>query len=93
VLDFNLQILDLTTDDPHLQTVPQQIGVKKTKIVGILLLIPFFFLEFFKNNFIQELNRQCNSSSCAVFVLAFANENRSKYYSSFWVESIPIFGG
>jgi len=23
--------------------------------------------------------------------LAFANEKRTKYYTSFWVESIPIF--
>jgi hypothetical protein len=23
--------------------------------------------------------------------IAFANPNRSKYYTSFWVESVPIF--
>jgi hypothetical protein len=23
----------------------------------------------------------------------YANENRSRYYASFWVESIPVFGG
>jgi hypothetical protein len=49
-LDSCFEILDLTTDDPHLQTVPQRIGVKKTKIVGLSLLLPFYFLEFLKNN-------------------------------------------
>jgi hypothetical protein len=44
----------LANDDPHLHTVPQQIGVSKTKIVGLLLLLPFYFLEFFKTNFIEE---------------------------------------
>lgn len=92
VLILVFEILDLTTDDPHLQTVPQRIGVKKTKIVGLSLLLPFYFLEFLKNNFIEE---QLIVNGVLVFILAlflaFANENRSKYYSSFWVESIPIF--
>jgi hypothetical protein len=43
----------LANDDPHLHTVPQQIGVRD-KIVGLLLLLPFYFLEFFKTNFIEE---------------------------------------
>jgi hypothetical protein len=96
ILIFNLilvfEILDMPNDDPHLQTVPQQIGVNKTKIVGMLLLIPFYFLEFLKNNFIQEqlLVNAILVVMLALF-LAFANEKRSKYYSSFWVESIPLF--
>ena len=92
VLILIFEIIDMPHDDPHLQTVPQQIGVSKTKIVGVLLLIPFYFLELLKNNFIQE---QLIVNAILVVVLclflAFANENRSKYYSSFWVESIPIF--
>ena len=43
----NFEIIDLSNDDPHLKTVPQQIGVKRTKIVGLLLLLPFYLLEFF----------------------------------------------
>jgi hypothetical protein len=42
-VDSNFEILDLANDDPHLHTVPQQIGVSKTKIVGLLLLLPFYF--------------------------------------------------
>ncbi|WPR72676.1 hypothetical protein SLW70_05975 [Flavobacterium sp. NG2] len=95
VLVFNLilvfEIIDLTNDDPHLKTVPQQIGVKQTKILGLLLLLPFYFLEFLKTNFIQK---QLVVNLILVVLLAlflvFANEKRSKYYSSFWVESIPI---
>ncbi|WP_418262074.1 hypothetical protein [Flavobacterium faecale] len=95
VLVFNLilvfEIIDLTKDDPHLKTVPQQIGVKRTKILGLLLLLPFYFLEFLKTNFIQK---QLVVNVILVVLLAlfliFANEKRSKYYSSFWVESIPI---
>lgn len=96
ILVFNLilvfEIIDLSNDDPHLQTVPQQIGVKNTKMVGLLLLIPFYALEFLKDHFVQE---QLIVNALLVLVLAlflaFANEKRSKYYTSFWVESIPIF--
>lgn len=95
ILVFNLilvfEIIDLANDDPHLKTVPQQIGVKKTKVLGLLLLFPFYFLELLKNNFIEKqlLVNLILVVLLALF-LAFANEKRSKYYSVFWVESIPI---
>jgi len=95
ILVFNLilvfEIIDLNTDDPHLKTVPQQIGVKRTKYLGLLLLIPFYFLEFLKNNFVEKqlLVNLILVVMLAAFLL-LSNENRSKYYSSFWVESIPI---
>lgn len=92
VLILIFEILDLANDDPHLKTVPQQIGVRRTKIIGLLLLLPFYFLELLKNNFIKE---QLIVNGVLVLALSlflvFANETRSKYYTSFWVESIPIF--
>ncbi|HJS00392.1 MAG TPA: hypothetical protein VJ780_05610 [Flavobacterium sp.] len=95
ILIFDLvlifEIIDLANDDPHLKTVPQQIGVKRTKILGLFLLIPFYFLEFFKNNFIEK---QLIINLILVVMLSlfliFSNTNRSRYYTSFWVESIPI---
>jgi hypothetical protein len=92
VLILIFEILDLANDDPHLKTVPQQIGVSRTKIVGLLLLLPFYFLELLKNNFIVE-QLIVNGVLFVVLslFLAFANENRSRYFTSFWVESIPIF--
>ena len=92
VLILIFEILDLANDDPHLQTVPQQIGVKRTKIVGLLLMLPFYFLEFLKTNFIQKqlIVNVVLVVAISLFLL-FANEKRSKYYTSFWVESIPIF--
>jgi hypothetical protein len=92
VLILIFEILDLANDDPHLQTVPQQIGVRKTKMVGLSLLFPFYFLEFLKTNFIVE---QLIVNLVLVLALSlfliFANEKRSAYYTSFWVESIPVF--
>lgn len=91
VLILIFEIIDLAKDDPHLQTVPQQIGVKQTKKLGFLLLALFFGLNFF--SFIDDANFEYSSFIIAIvtaFFLAFAKENRSKYYTSFWVESVPI---
>ena len=51
VLILIFEIIDLQVDDPNLKTVPQQIGVKRTKIVGIVLLLVFMLLGFFQTNF------------------------------------------
>lgn len=91
VLVLVFEIIDLANDDPHLKTVPQQIGVRRTKLLGLLLLLPFYLLEFLKSNF-DESQLVVNLLLVIMIslFLLFANEKRSKYYTSFWVESIPI---
>jgi len=92
VLILVFEIIDLANDDPHLQTVPQTIGVKKTKLLGFLLLIPFWFLEVFISTFnIHDAIINLIMVTMLMLFIAFANPNRSKYYTSFWVESVPIF--
>ncbi|MFY0483484.1 hypothetical protein ACI6PS_12845 [Flavobacterium sp. PLA-1-15] len=92
ILILIFEIIDLRTDDPALETVPQKIGVRKTKTLGILLLFPLYFLEFLKTT--VDAN-QLLINAILVIVTAmfmiFANEKRSKYYTSFWVETIPVF--
>lgn len=86
------EIIDLKKDDPLLGTMPQKIGVKKTKIVGILLLIPLYFLEFLKSQIdVNQLSINAVLVVTTSLFMIFAHENRSKYYTSFWVESIPMF--
>lgn len=93
VLILIFEILDLANDDPHLQTVPQQIGVKRTKNLGYFLLMIFCVLEFFNSNFNSNIDHLFLVVVIAIITalfLAFANEKRSKYYTSFWAESVPI---
>ena len=89
VLILIFEIVDLKDDDPLLQTVPQQIGVERTKKLGLGLLVLFLALDFLNGNF--SLLSLFFILVTALF-LAFANEYRSKYYTLFWVEAIPIFG-
>jgi len=91
VLLFVFEIIDLAWDDPHLKTVPQQIGIKRTKQLGILLLLVFLALECFQMN--ESLMRFTVSIiliAITTAFLLFADEKKSKYYTAFWTESIPI---
>lgn len=91
VLLFIFEIIDLAWDDPHLRTVPQQIGVKNTKRLGVALLLLFFFLELFQLT--ESIPRFLGNVIVIITTsgfLYFANEKRSRYYSTFWAESIPI---
>ena len=103
VLVLIFEIIDLQKDDPNLKTVPQQIGVKKTKILGFILLLVFCVLEFLNSNVNININDNFNFQfsylmlnlifAIAIVIglfLAFVNPFRSKYYTSFWVESVPI---
>ena len=91
VLMLPFEIRDLNYDSLKLATIPQKIGVKKTKVIGVLLLMLFFVLEYFKN----ELSSNSVLSTLMIMVvtllfLLFSNKKQSKYYSAFWVESLPM---
>lgn len=92
VLILIFEIIDLRQDDPYLNTIPQQMGVKKTKIIGSLLLLIFVLIEFLETNFNWNIFLlKLGIALTAFLFLLFANEKKSKYYSSYWVESVPIF--
>lgn len=91
MLMLPFEIRDLRYDSLKLATIPQKIGVRNTKIMGLVLSILFLLLEFFKD----ELSSKIIVLTFAVtfitllFIL-FSNKTRSDYYSAFWVESVPI---
>lgn len=92
LLMLPFEIRDLKYDSLKLATVPQKIGVKNTKVMGVLVGVVFFVLEFLKD----ELSLKLISLTLAVALITllfivFATKKRSDYYSSFWVESVPIF--
>jgi hypothetical protein len=63
----------------------------RTKTLGTLLLVGFIVLEFLYADFNwQALMLKSGIAGSVLLFLLFAQENRSKYYSAFWAESIPI---
>lgn len=91
VLMLPFEIRDLNYDSLKLSTIPQNIGVKNTKALGVILLIFFFFLEYFKDEVdVKRLIILLVITFVILLFLVFARKNQGKYYSSFWVESIPV---
>lgn len=91
VVMFPFDIRDMRYDSIKLSTIPQRIGVKQTKLIGFILLIFFFLLEFLKDEI--DSNRivvLLIITIITLLFLVFANKNQGKYYSGFWVEGIPI---
>ncbi|MDA0201146.1 MAG: hypothetical protein O2878_01090 [Bacteroidetes bacterium] len=89
VATLPFEIRDLASDDPHLLTWPQKWGIPKTRWLGGALLLLFVFLEAY-----FQLSSQFGLVfGVALLLLAFvlrSKEDQSQYYSSFWVEGIPI---
>lgn len=85
------EIRDLRYDSLKLSTIPQKIGIKKTKAIGFLLMLVFFLIEFLKNQ--MNTDEIIISSIIMIIVslfLIFARKNQTTFYSSFWVEGVPI---
>lgn len=81
------EIMDSKTDNKSLNTLPQLMGIDSAKLFGILLVIPFIILEFLK---LHPSYLVLPIGVITVTVINFTELDRSKYYTSFWVESVPI---
>ena len=91
VLMLPFEIRDLNYDSLKLSTIPQKIGIKKTKLIGVFLLMLFLMLDYFKDELIGfEILATLIITFITLLFLLFSNKNQSKYYSAFWVESLPI---
>ena len=81
------EIWDSDNDPLSLYTLPQRLGIPKTKILGYVLLLPVVALmcwqaEYHLTTLVVVL--------LAVLSIYFTSLQRSTYYTSFWVESVPI---
>jgi len=92
ILTLPFEIRDLNFDDKKLGTIPQKLGSLKTKVFGTFLIVAIFLVELFQKSF-------KSAEFLAFFVILLlsgimlwqSNEDQKKYYSSFWVEAVPIF--
>jgi hypothetical protein len=85
------EIRDMRYDSLKLSTIPQRIGIARTKIIGVLLTVLVFLLEFFKDEF--WFNKMIILGIICMLLFAsllLSNINQKKYFSGFWVEGIPI---
>lgn len=89
VLILPFEIRDVSEDSILLCTVPQKMGISKTKIYGVFLLLIYLLIEYFMYSFIGSYLLVL--FSVTLIFLLFSKEKQSKYYSGFYVEGLPIF--
>ena len=90
VLILPFDIRDVKYDAISLQTIPKKIGVVNTKKAGILLLIISLVLEYlFSDASITKMPFMM-FFFLTIILLMRAKKDQYKYYSSFWVEALPI---
>lgn len=91
VLMLPFEIRDLQFDSLRLATIPQKIGIQRTKIFGTLLLIVFVLAECFKaENTPEQWLAVSVTALVSGLVLWFLKEEQNDYYCAFWVEGIPV---
>lgn len=83
------EIYDSNTDVLTTNTFPQKFGIPKTKIFGYILLVVFLLLSVYTNNY-KHFFADALTTFLLSFFIYFSNADRNKYYTSFWVESVPI---
>lgn len=92
VLILPFEIRDLKYDMAQLGTIPQVIGVSRTKILGYILTGFFVLPAFLKQSInIHSVLGILMLALMAVGVVKYSSVRQGKYFASFWVEAVPIF--
>lgn len=90
-LTLPFEIRDLKYDEKELGTIPQKLGIRKTKWLGTALLILMAVLTSMQTYVIDAYPVISYIIVCITIIAVWgAKENQNKYYASLWVESIPI---
>jgi hypothetical protein len=90
VLILPFDIRDVKYDSISLQTIPRKIGFEKTKRLGLVLMIFCLILEYLASTTNTMQTPFMLFFFLVILLLMRAKKDQSQYYSSFWVESLPI---
>ncbi len=89
------EIYDSQHDDKTLNTLPQKFGIETAKKAGYLLLLLFVILDVLNFSLNETIGIQFLVIDIVIALITglaiyFSSLKRNQYYTSFWVESIPI---
>ena len=95
VVILPFEIRDLNSDSKKLHTIPQIIGVNNTKILGFSLIFIFMILDWIQYLILHLVSFNTilvNGIICllTLILLIKSKAKQSIYFSSLWVESLPI---
>ncbi|WP_423997865.1 hypothetical protein [Maribacter sp. IgM3_T14_3] len=91
ILLVPFEIRDLKYDNAALKTLPQRVGVKGAKMIGYGWTILFYLITFLKTDLDRTHILVKTILFLVLLLLIYKTElNQKKYFSSFWVEAIPL---
>lgn len=83
------EIRDVSTDKSSIRTLPQVLGIKKTKLIGCVLLFMCIIINYFIMSTFHLIIHTSIALLLSFFIIG-SSVSQSKYFASFWVESIPV---
>lgn len=85
-------IRDSDFDNPELLTLPQLIGINRSKIIAIIALITSIYVSLYIYDF-RSFNFGIETfiMLISIILIVFAKVGSPRYYTAFWIESLPIF--
>ena len=91
VLTIPFEIRDLEFDVASLKTLPQQLGIRRVKALGVSLLFICLILEGFKDEFSAAYAFSLVLVTALIAIGLMRSKKRQyAYFASFWIEGIPI---
>lgn len=96
ILLLPFEVRDLAYDSPEMRTLPQRLGIKNIKRLGLGALIVVVLTNFLIDPFLSLYHDLDRITADAILVvitgllLLMTKREQSKYFASFWVESVPI---
>lgn len=82
------EIRDVNYDNESLKTLPQFVGVTNSKLIGVFLLTGIGIINY--SYIYNDVIITTVILIIAALLIVFSTVKQSVYYSSFWVESLPI---
>ncbi len=90
-LTLPFDIRDVRFDTYQIGTLPQLFGIKKTRIIGLLVLTIVVVLQALKGPFVWDHFLLVTGISVLTGILVMQTVVRqTRYFTAFWIEGIPI---
>lgn len=87
------EISDLKEDHHQLGTIPQQLGVRNTKLLGVFLIVLLWGVLLTSPKFnTTELFAFLGMTIAYAIAFFKIQPNSSKFITLFWIEAIPLLG-
>lgn len=91
ILMIPFEISDMSYDAAALGTLPQRLGIPQTKRLAYVWIVLFVVLEFYlRNTFSVAFFITAGIGLLLTVSIWQSRIKKSKYFTAFWVESIPI---